>query len=53
MQLNGVTALHIAAANGHTSTAKALLAARVTVSARRELRGLVSRVRDARDVSGL
>jgi hypothetical protein len=44
MQVDGQTALHMAAANGHADTVKALLAAGANVSAT-AVRGLVSRVR--------
>ncbi len=43
MQVGGQTALHMAAANGHTNVVKALLAAGANVSAK-AARGLVSRV---------
>jgi ankyrin repeat protein len=43
MQVDGLTALHMTAANGHTDTVKALLAAGANVSAT-AVRGLVSRV---------
>ncbi len=56
MQVDGWTALHMTAANGHTDIVKALLGAGANVSAT-AVRGLVSRVcvaaRDARDVSDL
>jgi hypothetical protein len=50
MQVDGWTALHMAAMNGHTNKGhpdivKALLAAGATVSATTTVRGLVSRVR--------
>jgi hypothetical protein len=44
MQVDARTALHMAAENGHTDIVKALLAAGASVSARRTVRGLVSRV---------
>jgi ankyrin repeat protein len=56
MQVDGWTALHMAAANGHTDTVKALLAAGANVFAT-AVRGLASRVcvcvaaRNARIVS--
>jgi ankyrin repeat protein len=43
MQADGWTALHMAAEKGHTDIVKALLAARINVSAT-AVRGLVSRV---------
>jgi hypothetical protein len=43
MQVDGWTALHTAAEKGHTDIVKALLAARINVSAT-AVRGLVSRV---------
>ncbi len=43
MQVDGQTALHMAAANGQTDVVKALLAAGANVSAS-AVRGLVSRV---------
>ncbi len=56
MQVDGWTALHMTAANGHTDIVRALLGAGANVSAT-AVRGLVSRVcvaaRDARDVSDL
>jgi ankyrin repeat protein len=45
MQVDGWTALHMAAANGYADTVKALLAAGATVFAT-GVRGLVSRVCD-------
>jgi hypothetical protein len=44
MQVDARTALHMAAEKGHTDIVKALLAAWANVSARRTVRGLVSRV---------
>jgi ankyrin repeat protein len=43
MQVDGWTALHMAATNGNMGIVKALLAARISVSAT-AVRGLVSRV---------
>jgi hypothetical protein len=45
MQVDGQTALHVAAGNGHRDIVEALLAAGATVSATTTVRGLVSRVR--------
>jgi ankyrin repeat protein len=44
MQVDGWTALHMAAEKGHTDIVNALLAAGANVSATRTVRGLVSRV---------